>query len=160
MDGAVLSHFPPFYFPRPRKKKGRKEKEKGGGGGEEKSSPLPLRETLRNYVSSRKNVIYGVCSSLLAVGYIFPRCFSTFCTYAHTEHRGTRQSLILPYGCMIIYPAFFSSRARSFIQGFSQPDFSSILNSTISEKTLASKDLHCNVVYVILGPLCFESDAL
>lgn len=69
MDGAVLSHFPRFYFPRLRKKKGQKEKEEG-----EKTSPLPLRETLRNYVSSRKNVIYGVCSSFLAVGYIFFLC--------------------------------------------------------------------------------------
>lgn len=94
---------------------------------------LSPRNTLRNYVLSRKNVIYGVCSSFLSPSAIFFLCVFNFCARAHTYtyvYTGTlHRSLILSYDCMIIYPAFFFSTHTHthgvvlLFRDFPRPDF-------------------------------------
>lgn len=136
------------------KRKGRKRKREREG---RKNQPRLSHETLRNYVLSRKNVIYGVCSSFLAVSYIFPLCFLTFAlmhTWTH-EHAPISNSFVRLYDNL---SRFFSSHVLLFrifpARLFLRAEFYDFRRNT------ASKDLHCNVVYVILSPFCFESNAL
>lgn len=122
-----------FIFRDCGKRKGRKRKR-----GRKNQPPPSPRNTAKLCIKSKERNLRRLLL-LSRRRLYFSSVFFNFLHLCAHGHRGTRQSLILSYDYMIIYPAFFSSRARSFIQGFSQPDFSFILNSTISEKTLRQR---------------------
>lgn len=132
---AQLFHIFPLLFPvtaKKRKAGERRERER-----KRVTSHVSPRNTAKLCIRSKERNLRRF--ALFSLPAIFFLCVFNFCAlayiYTYNTGRETRRSLILPYDCMIIYPAFFFSHGRPFIRGFSATGPSLMLYSTTAKKT-------------------------